>query len=363
MRAQLRNGSECESMPGGNRDWVVGKRPVAREVFQQDPFQSNPDGSPLTGPLSKLLVVMVAALLLPGYLSLLRGQSPPAPGGMIAQTSLPPEQSYNPVADPRAMVIFGHARFTVLTAQMIRMEWAADGKFEDHASLVFINRMLPPPPFNNTIEEIGGMKELRINTGKLDLRYRPAPNSDGKFTAQNLIITFELNGKQVSWRPGQADAGNLMGTTRTLDGARGDQTKEPIQPGLISRDGWTIVDDSTRPLFDSADFSFSQGEQSRWPWVMLRPAGDRQDWYFFGYGHEYRQALSDYVKVAGRIPLPPRFAFGTWWSRYWAYSDQEFDDLIKGFHENDTPLDVLGHRHGLAPHFRNELRPEGSVRP
>jgi len=74
---------------------------------------------------------------------------------------------------------------------------------------------------------------------------------------------------------------------------------------------------------------------------MQRPPGDHQDWYFFGYGHEYRQALNDYVKVAGRIPLPPRFAFGTWWSRYWAYSDQELDDLNQGFHENDTPLDVL----------------------
>ncbi len=49
----------------------------------------------------------------------------------------------------------------------------------------------------------------------------------------------------------------------------------------------------------------------------------------------------DYVEVAGRIPLPPRFAFGAWWSRYWAYSDQELDDLVRGFRENDVPLDVL----------------------
>ncbi len=343
MWAQRRNISECESMPGGIRDRFVDKRPLARAVLHQPALRFNQDGSPSSTPLSKLLVVIIAALLLPGYLNSLLGQSPPppAPGGMIAQTSLPPEQSYNPVADSRAMVIFGHARFTVLTSQMIRMEWAADGKFEDHASLVFINRMLPPPEFCQAIEEAGGVKQLRINTGELELRYSPGPDSDGKFTAQNLIVTFELNGKQISWRPGQADTGNLMGTTRTLDGARGDKTREPIQPGLISRDGWTVVDDSTRPLFDSADLTFSQGEQSRWPWVMLRPAGDRQDWYFFGYGHDYRRALSDYVKVAGRIPLPPRFAFGTWWSRYWAYSDQEFDDLIKGFHENDTPLDVL----------------------
>ncbi len=47
------------------------------------------------------------------------------------------------------------------------------------------------------------------------------------------------------------------------------------------------------------------------------------------------------MRVAGRIPLPPRFAFGAWWSRYWAYSDQELDELVRGFRENDTPLDVL----------------------
>jgi alpha-glucosidase len=94
-----------------------------------------------------------------------------------------------------------------------------------------------------------------------------------------------------------------------------------------------LVDDSTRPLFDSSDFSFKEGEKSPWPWVIERPAGERQDWYFFGYGHDYRQALGDYVRVAGRIPLPPRFAFGAWWSRYWAYSDQEIEEIIRGFHE------------------------------
>ena len=118
---------------------------------------------------------------------------------------------------------------------------------------------------------------------------------------------------------------------------------EPIEPGLVSRSGWALVDDSTRPLFDSADFRFAEGEKSPWPWVMERPADEKAgtDLYFFGYGHDYSKALGDYVRVAGRIPLPPRFAFGAWWSRYWAYSDQELDELVRGFRENDTPLDVL----------------------
>jgi alpha-glucosidase len=248
-------------------------------------------------------------------------------------------QITNPVADPKAVVTLGDARFTVLTSRLIRMEWAADGKFEDHASFVFLNRYLPVPKFMSTVTKSGTIQFLTITTDDLKLTYSPL--GDGRFTVDNLKITFKLDDRPVEWKPGTPDTGNLQGTTRTLDGALGDKTREPIGPGLLSRDGWTLVDDSTRPLFDSADFSFSNGEQSEWPWVMQRPAGERQDWYFFGYGHDYKQALGDYVKVAGRIPLPPRFAFGAWWSRYWDYSDQELDDLVTGFRHNGVPLDVL----------------------
>jgi len=243
----------------------------------------------------------------------------------------------DPVADPNAVVTLGNARFTVLTPQLIRMEWAADGKFEDHASFVFLNRRMPVPEFEKTFAN--GFQKLTIKTNALTLTY--SPSADGRFKPDNLFISLTVDGKRVVWHPGLVDSENLQGTTRTLDGARGDQTKEPIEPGLVSRSGWALVDDSTRPLFDSADFRFLQGEKSPWPWVIERPAGERQDWYFFGYGHDYRKALGDYVKVAGRIPLPPRFAFGAWWSRYWDYTDQELDELVQGFHENDIPLDVL----------------------
>jgi hypothetical protein len=264
------------------------------------------------------------------------------PGGVAAHPQ--PDSTpglYNPVADPHAVVTLGNARFTVLTPQMIRVEWAADRKFEDHPSFVFLNRRLPVPKFTSSVTKGGTNQLLELKTDALVLSYVLAQNDDGKFTSDNLHIDLVLNGKQVSWHPGMEDAGNLMGTTRTLDGALGGKTREPIGPGLISRDGWVLVDDSTRPLFDSDDFRFLKGEDSPWPWVMQRPAGDRQDWYFFGYGHNYKQALTDFTRVAGRIPLPPRFAFGTWWSRYWAYSDQEFENLVRGFRENDVPLDVL----------------------
>jgi alpha-glucosidase len=253
------------------------------------------------------------------------------------------EARTNPVADPKAVVTLGKARFTVLTPEMVRMEWAPDGKFEDYASFVFINRRLPVPKFERKYEELGASQHLTIKTSALTLTYNSVstPGADNRFTPDNLSISLIMDGKPVVWHPGLADPENLFGTTRTLDGARGSNTRESIEPGLISRAGWALVDDSTRPLFDSADFSFKEGEKSPWPWAMERPAGERQDWYFFGYGQDYHKALGDFVHVVGRIPLPPRFAFGAWWSRYWDYSDQEFDELVRGFRENDTPLDVL----------------------
>ncbi|HKF48622.1 MAG TPA: TIM-barrel domain-containing protein [Terracidiphilus sp.] len=304
-----------------------------------------------------LLHVAALALLTAGFANL-PAQTPgqlldpvEAPHAALASDPAAPpapaDDPTEPVADPRAVVTLGHARFTVLTPQLIRMEWSADGRFEDHASFVFINRRLPVPRFQHVIAD--DKSKVTIKTNALTLVYTPgaasisspSPNPDGRFTSENLVINLEFGDKLAIWRPGMADDQNLLGTTRTLDGAVGDKTREPIEQGLISRAGWALVDDSSRPLFDSADFSFKEGEKSPWPWAIERPPGDRQDWYFFGYGHDYKKALGDYVKVAGRIPLPPRFAFGAWWSRYWAYSDQEIEQIVRGFHENDVPLDVF----------------------
>ena len=231
------------------------------------------------------------------------------------------QQQSNPVADPRSVIVEGAARFTVLTPQLIRMEWAPGKQFEDHASLVFVNRRLAVPEFRTSHEN--GWLVLR--TGKVTLRYKP---SSGGFTRDSLRAELDLNGTRVTWTPGMEDKGNLQGTIRTLDGVKG-STK--LGDGLISRDGWVVVDDSERPLLDDSD----------WPWVMPRPKGPRQDLYLFAHGHDYKQALNDYTRVAGKIPLPPRFAFGTWWSRYWAYTDTEFEELVRGFQEHDIPLDVL----------------------
>jgi Glycosyl hydrolases family 31 TIM-barrel domain/Glycosyl hydrolase family 31 C-terminal domain/Domain of unknown function (DUF5110) len=230
-------------------------------------------------------------------------------------------QEENPVADPRATVVVGNARFTVLTPELIRMEWSRDARFVDSPSLVFLNRRLPVPPHSARTEN----GWLVVTTSALTLKYL---EGSGEFNKNNLQIEYMLDGNYMTWRPGEKDSSNLYGTTRTLDGVKG---SIPLDPGLLSRAGWALVDDSHRPLFDN----------SNWKWAVNRPPDELQDWYFFGYGHDYKKELGDYVTIAGRIPMPPRFALGAWWSRYWAYTDEELKDLVDQFGNHEVPLDVM----------------------
>ena len=80
----------------------------------------------------------------------------------------------DPIADSKAVVTLGHARFTVLTPQLIRMEWSADGKFEDHASFVFINRRLSVPKFVTASQPEQGAQVRSIKTDALTLTYDPS---------------------------------------------------------------------------------------------------------------------------------------------------------------------------------------------
>jgi len=248
--------------------------------------------------------------------------------------------SPNPKAAETSVVVCGNARFTVLTDRLVRMEWSEDGKFEDRATLGIVNRNLPRPEFNATKNGEG----VTIRTNKLILRY-----NGGRFDAGSLSVSFTMKGKKIVWHPGDKATANLKGTARTLDRIKGLKSKtemlhlnrttnefEPVEleDGIISRDGWAIVDESRRHIMikDGSDW----GE-----WVAERPAGDRQDLYIFAYGHDYKAALSDFSRIAGRIPMPPKYCFGYWWSRYWIYTDEEILAIASEMRERKIPMDVM----------------------
>ena len=225
-----------------------------------------------------------------------------------------------------------HVRFTVISDGAVRMEYAPDGQFVDTKSFVAVQRAYPAADYR-----VKRGAWIEIATPKMVLRYR---KNSGPFTASNLSVRSP-KGAAVPfvWKPGMQQKGNLKGTYRTLDGYDGDtyvyderRPKMPIEDGLLATDGWTLIDDSDNFLFDG---------DKEWEWVEKRPDDGAQDWYFLAYGHDYKAALRDFTLFAGKMPLPPRYAFGYWWSRYWAYSDKELRTLVKNFRAYDIPLDVL----------------------
>ena len=84
----------------------------------------------------------------------------------------------DPKADAKAVVVAGNARFTVLTPQLIRMEWSEDGIFEDRATLTFVNRKLPVPAF----DVADGRSKLTIKTSDVKLTYV----KNGRFSPEIL---------------------------------------------------------------------------------------------------------------------------------------------------------------------------------
>ena len=226
----------------------------------------------------------------------------------------------NPHAHPESVVVRGNVRFTVLSARLLRLEWSPTGAFTDFATFAFPNRWVDPPPF--AVREDG--EQLWLETGSLTLTYRL---HSGVFTSENLAITLRVGGETRTWRPGQPDTGNLGGTRRTLDFTGGDV---PLEPGLVSRDGWAVFDDSAGVVLQPDD-----------GWVSARPPQSAQDWYFFGYGHVYTEALAEYTLFGHAVPLIPRYVLGVWWSRFWPYSAADLEQLVTDFADHALPLDVL----------------------
>ena len=179
------------------------------------------------------------------------------PGWAGPEAALATGEEYEPQANPEAVITSGRARFTVLTPQMIRIQFSTRQQFEDRATFAVVNRRLPVPRF--TSEERDG--RLTIKTDAVTLSYKIGGTiSSGAPNDEVLTIQFQLGGRTVTWYPGKDDALNLKGTTRTLDGQIGDNKRQEMENGLLSRAGWSIIDESprTRRGDGSTTFAFDQ---------------------------------------------------------------------------------------------------------
>ncbi len=231
---------------------------------------------------------------------------------------------FEPSANPEAIVHLTNIRITVLTTRLFRIEYSQTDQFEDCPSQIFWYRNHQVPNFK--VEKSKGQNNnqsgtLKIETPDLLLRY-----SLGKKLSSDSLSILIKSINQI-WRFGDPNHGNLKGTYRTLDERDG---QVELENGLISRDGWTIIDDSQTLVFNEHG------------WMEQRKGKETNlDYYFFGYGYDFQACIKDYRKLTGAVPLLPRWALGNWWSRYWAYDHEQILNLIHEFKYHGVPLSVF----------------------
>jgi hypothetical protein len=240
----------------------------------------------------------------------------------------------------------GPARFQVLSPTLIRLEYAADERFEDGETLTAIHRGQTHAKVRTRVAH--GIRV--IATSRMRLRYRIG---SGPFDPSNLKLTLGRGKARRSMRlgfapqaraadsppplvtapnPGDASPrtqGNLGGWYRGLDSQSGPVS---LHDGILTRDGWYLLDDTSSPLLI---------EDGRWYAPRPGHSGPYQDGYLFAYGHDYAAGLRDFRDLTGPAPLLPRQAFGNWFSRYGFYSATDYQGLVAKFRSERVPLDVL----------------------
>lgn len=242
--------------------------------------------------------------------------------------SLPPVPTFQPIAKADAIVSAQNVRFTVLADRLIRLEYSKDDRFEDRPSQAFWFRDQPVPKFKKTVTA----SSVEIETDFLHLKYQITSKG---FTPKTLSITLKETG--VTWTFGAKQKDNLLGTARTLDMA-GKDIK--LETGLLSKSGWAIVDDSESLVFNENGWLTSRNTQNAPRPTLLTRRPTQYDLYFFGYLTDHASCLRDFTTIAGKIPMIPRYILGNWWSRYWAYTQDELKALMEDFRAHEVPLSV-----------------------
>ena len=215
------------------------------------------------------------------------------------------------------MITGSEWRITVLTDRLLRLEYHKDRAFVDSPTQAVVDRTFPAVAY----EVRDSADQIEVVTGALHLYYDKQP-----FSSRGLYISLQYADVwgNVEWHYNDVDETNLKGTARTLDNTEGEI---PLEDGIMSRRGYGIIDDSGSALVDEDG------------WIVPRKPGGT-DLYFFGYGSDYGAALKDFYKLCGKTPLLPRYVLGNWWSRYYAYTEQSYGELMEAFDREKIPFSV-----------------------
>ncbi|MCL2631387.1 MAG: hypothetical protein FWD49_07735, partial [Firmicutes bacterium] len=241
-------------------------------------------------------------------------------------------------ASESQIILIGNSRITVLKDGLIRIETSKTGQFTDLPTKIVWFRNFPDTAHSaqRTAHNEGLIQnsEFRIqNEGNINNNSTPMPYalcpmpflkiSTGEATfiynaKAEKITHVELGGRKIA----VSNAHNLKGTRRTLDGVAG---SAKLNGGVLGKNGVAFFEDNT-PLL---------GEDG------LLKARDKSgtDTYIFA-SQDYVKSVKNFYAITGAPPLVPRYALGNWWSRYYAYTQNEYIELMDKFAKEGYPFSV-----------------------
>lgn len=223
-----------------------------------------------------------------------------------------------PVAATSTFVI-GNSRITFITPHLVRLEYALHGAFLDDSTLFAVTRR-PDYGVSVSHEQQGRRHTFTTPAMRLEL------DADGfPFGQNNLKVKFRMNNKERTWCLTDEQRNNLLGALTTLD-AIGSPVER--QEGLLSRDGWYLIDDTGTDIY-------RHGTLNR------RSRNHVQDFYLFVYGTDYKAALRSLAAISGHAPMPRKYVHGAWYCRWWPYTADDYRELVAGYHEHGFPLDIM----------------------
>ena len=195
-------------------------------------------------------------------------------------------------------------RISLITSRLLRTE---KGNFTDLPTQTVQDRCFCEVEY--TLSRVGSRLFVRTSDAIFEVDINTAD-----------VVSVELPGSVVEKN---FYSKRLPGTVRTLDTANG---AIPLEDSIMSTSGVSVMDDSSSLILTP------EGEI-----LQREKCSDR---YWFAYRRDYLGQLKDFFRLTGSVPLIPKFALGNWWSRYRAYTQEEYRSLMKKFISRDIPITV-----------------------
>jgi len=223
-------------------------------------------------------------------------------GGCAIHAATPPES------------IVGDIRVQALSPTLVRIEQKGPQGFEDRRTLTVIDRDWEGAPMK--AEKKNGQVLLTSPTFQVSVpeNARDLTGVTLRDTTGEVLHTISRDDLKFGFLPSPS----AMPTAWVL----------PDAPRLVPP-AWGATTAPASGVTNANTSGWDTSNQAQDVYLFIPKPGD------------YASFRQEFLKLTGPVPMPPLFAFGLWFSRYWPYTDEELLALVDEFRARGFPFDLM----------------------